>query len=124
LPSNTASPVFSSRSTTLAQAPRYVFNSVKAGSAVPVRFSLAGNLGLSIFSPGYPASKPVKCTTAARFDPVEQTVTAGNSSLSYKPAINTYTYAWKTEKKWAGTCRVLTVQFRDGTQRLAYFLFK
>jgi VCBS repeat-containing protein len=104
--------------------PRYIFNTVKAGSAVPVRFSLAGYQGLSIFAPGYPTSTPVKCTTAARFDLIEQTVTAGNSSLSYNPASNTYIYAWKTEKKWAGTCRVLTVQFRDGTQRLAYFLFK
>ena len=104
--------------------PRYVFNSVMAGSAVPVKFSLAGDQGLSIFSPSYPTSRPVKCTTAARTDPIEQTVTAGNSSLSYDVASDTYTYVWKTEKKWAGTCRLLTVQLDDGMQHLAYFRFK
>jgi VCBS repeat-containing protein len=104
--------------------PRYVFNSVKAGSAVPVKFSLAGDQSLDIFSPGYPTSRPVKCATAARIDPIEQTVTAGNSSLSYDPASDTYTYVWKTDKGWAGTCRVLTVQLNDGTQHLAYFRFK
>ena len=30
-------------------------NALKAGSAVPVRFSLNGNKGLAIFDPGYPA---------------------------------------------------------------------
>jgi hypothetical protein len=104
--------------------PRYIFNSVKAGSAVPVRFSLGGDQGLDIFSPGYPTSRPVKCATAARTDPIEQTVSAGNSSLNYDPASDTYTYVWKTENKWAGTCRVLTLQLDDGTQHLAYFRFK
>lgn len=104
--------------------PRYVFNSVKAGSAVPVKFSLAGDQGLSIFAPGSPTSMPVKCATAARTDPIEQTVLAGNSSLSYDALSDTYTYVWKTNKGWAGTCRVLTVQLNDGTQYLAYFRLK
>jgi hypothetical protein len=26
-----------------------------------------------------------------------------------------YTYVWKTDKTWAGTCRELTLHFRDGT---------
>jgi hypothetical protein len=104
--------------------PTYVFNSVKAGSAVPVKFSLGGDQGLSIFSPGYPTTRPSSCTNAAATDPIEQTVSAGNSSLSYDASSDTYTYVWKTDKKWAGTCRVLTVQLDDGTQHLAYFQFK
>ena len=104
--------------------PRDIFNSVKAGSAVPVKFSLGGNQGLDIFSPGYPTSRLVKCATAARTDPIEQTVSAGNSSLSYDATNETYTYVWKTENTWAGTCRLLTVQLDDGTQQLAYFRFK
>jgi alpha-tubulin suppressor-like RCC1 family protein len=104
--------------------PRYIFNSVKAGSGIPVKFSLEGDRSLDIFSPGYPTSRPVKCATAARTDPIEQTVSAGNSSLNYDIASDTYTYVWKTENNWAGTCRVLTVQLDDGTQHLAYFRFK
>lgn len=104
--------------------PRYIFNSVKGGSGIPVKFSLGGDQGMDIFSPGYPTSRPVKCTTAARTDPIEQTVSAGNSSLNYDIASDTYTYVWKTENNWAGTCRVLTVLLDDGTQHLAYFRFK
>jgi hypothetical protein len=106
------------------EGPSYVFNSIKAGSAVPVRFSLAGDQGLDILADGYPTSRSASCTTAAITDPIEQTVTAGNSSLSYDAASDTYTYVWKTDKGWAGTCRVLTVQLDDGTQHLAYFQFK
>jgi hypothetical protein len=104
--------------------PSYIFNSVKAGGAVPFRFSLGGDQGLSIFSPGYPSSRPASCTTAALSDPIEETVSAGNSSLSYDAASDTYAYVWKTNKGWAGTCRVLTVGLDDGTQHLAYFKFK
>jgi hypothetical protein len=106
------------------EGPSYIFNRVKAGGAVPIRFSLGGDQGLSIFSSGYPVSRPVSCTTAALSDPIEETVTVGNSSLIYDPATDQYTYIWKTNKGWAGTCRVLTVQLDDGTQHLAYFLFK
>jgi hypothetical protein len=36
-------------------------NVVKAGAAVPVKFSLDGNHGLGIFASGYPASQPMSC---------------------------------------------------------------
>jgi hypothetical protein len=52
-------------------------NSVKAGQAVPVRFSLDGNFGLSIFAADYPKSQQVACSTGAPVDDIEQTVTAG-----------------------------------------------
>jgi hypothetical protein len=51
-------------------------NVVKAGSAVPVKFSLGGNQGLNIFASGYPISVPIVCGSNAELDPVEQTVTA------------------------------------------------
>jgi hypothetical protein len=31
--------------------------------------------------------------------------TAGNSGVQYDAASDTYTYVWKTDKGWAGTCR-------------------
>lgn len=102
--------------------PTYVFNSVKAGSAIPVKFSLGGNQGLNILSDAI--SRPANCTTAAITDPIEQTVVAGNSSLSYDAASDTYTYVWKTDKKWVGTCHVLNIKLDDGTEHLAYFQFK
>jgi len=99
-------------------------NAMKAGAAVPVRFSLAGDQGLDIFTVGFPISQPVSCTVLKPSSGTVRTVTAGSSSLSYDPATGLYTYIWKTDKKWAGKCRVLIVQLDDGTQHLAYFRFK
>ena len=56
-------------------------------------------------------------------DAIEQTVTSGNSSLSYDAATDTYTYVWKTEKSFAGTCRAFTVALTDGTTHTANFKF-
>ncbi len=99
-------------------------NSMKAGAAVPIKFSLGGDQGLDILAAGYPVSRPVSCAgLASDSDPVE-TVTAGSSSLSFDPATGQYTYVWKTDRQWAGTCRVLTVQLDDGSQHLANFQFK
>jgi hypothetical protein len=95
-------------------------NLLKAGQAVPVKFSLRGDRGLGILA-ATPTSRPVQCDTSVASDPVEQTATAGTSGLSYDPAIDTYTYTWKTDKAWANTCRQLTVTLTDGTSHTALF---
>lgn len=99
-------------------------NSVKSGSAVPVKFSLGGNYGLNILATGYPKSVKIACDTSLPIDDVEETVTAGNSSLQYNPANGQYTYVWKTDKAWANTCRQFQLQLADGTLHLANFKFK
>jgi hypothetical protein len=99
-------------------------NSVKASSAIPVKFSLAGNQGLSIFAAGYPISQKITCDNGAPLDDIEETSTAGNSSLSYDAGSNQYNYVWKTDKAWAGTCRQLIVKLIDGTEQKANFKFK
>ncbi|MGE0104873.1 MAG: PxKF domain-containing protein [Blastocatellales bacterium] len=99
-------------------------NLVKAGGAVPVKFSLSGNKGLDILAPGFPISQQVACDSGASVSEIEETVTAGGSSLSYAPTTDTYTYVWKTSKAWSGTCRVLTVKFKDGSSFTANFRFK
>ena len=52
------------------------------------------------------------------------TQTAGGSSLSYDAASDTYTYVWKTDKAWAGTCRVLALKLTDNTWHVAGFWLK
>jgi hypothetical protein len=99
-------------------------NVVKAGSAVPVKFSLDGDQGLSIFEAGYPVSQGMACPSAAQPDNIEQTVTASTSGLQYDATTDTYTYVWKTQKSWAGTCRQLIVRLDDGTDHIANFQFK
>ena len=112
----------------------YVLNKTKAGSAIPVKFSLDGDQGLSIFETGdpsttsdnSPSSQKINCNTQeATVDPVEQTVSAGSSSLSYDALTDTYTYVWKTNKAWGSpaTCRRLDVTLVDGETYSAYFQF-
>jgi hypothetical protein len=100
------------------------FNEMKAGQAAPVKFSLGGNQGLNIFAAGSPSSVQITCDSGAPILPVEQTETAGQSSLSYDATSDQYKYTWKTESSWKSTCRQLTVTLRDGTVHVAYFKFK
>jgi len=99
-----------------------VRNTVKAGSAIPVKFSLGGNRGLTIFDDGFPASQTMGCSSGTT-DAVEETVTAGGSSLTYDPTLNQYKYVWKTDKSWANSCRRLVLQLNDGGRYEADFGF-
>jgi pimeloyl-ACP methyl ester carboxylesterase len=99
-------------------------NSMNAGRAVPLKFSLGGNSGLAIVAAGYPQTAAISCTTQAPTDEIEQTVTAGGSSLSYDASTDTYTYVWKTVSSWSGTCRRLTLKLNDGTTATADFKFR
>jgi hypothetical protein len=89
---------------------------------VPVKFSLGGDFGLNIIASGYPKATLTPCQVK-EIDQIEQTVNAGASSLSYDPLTGQYIYVWKTDKKWAGSCRVLTLKFIDGAVKTALFQF-
>jgi hypothetical protein len=88
-----------------------------------VKFSLAGDQGLNIFAAGSPTSQKITCDSSDPIDVIEETVTAGGSSLSYDASNNQYNYVWKSDKAWAGTCRQLSVKLIDGTTHLANFKF-
>jgi hypothetical protein len=100
------------------------WNVAKAGSAIPVKFSLNGNQGLNIFASNYPQSLKIACDSAASLEDIEETVTAGGSSLNYDAAAKQYVYVWKTQKGWVNTCRQLVVLLIDGTYHRANFKFK
>jgi hypothetical protein len=100
-------------------------NVTKAGSGIPVKFSLGGNRGLDVFyNSTYPASQQINCSSTAPLDTIETTVTAGGSSLSYDPSTGVYTYIWKTNSAWSGTCRALVLRTKFGTFHTANFKFK
>ena len=102
-----------------------IWNSVQAGSAIPVKFSLNGNQGLNIFTTGYPKVVTVTCPSAgAVVDAIEETVTANASGLQYDSTAAQYIYVWKTDKAWASSCRRLDVMFADGVTKSALFQFK
>ena len=99
-------------------------NLVNAGRAVPVKFSLSGNKGLSIFAAGSPASQQINCSSDAPISTLDATTTAGSSSLSYDAASDQYNYVWKTDSSWAGQCRALVVTLNDGSTHTALFKFR
>jgi hypothetical protein len=101
-------------------------NIVKAGSAVPVKFSLGGNRGLEILAAGAPTSQRVNPDGTAQVDWVEETIdNPGNSpALSYDAGTQRYQLVWKTSKEWSGTDRQLLVKLDDGTVHKVTFRFR
>jgi len=99
-------------------------NSANAGQSIPLKFSLGGNQGLNVFAPGYPISTLVPCDATEPGSTIEETVNAGGSSLSYNSTTDQYSYVWKTDKAWKGTCRMLVLKLADGTQYYAKFRFR
>ena len=102
-----------------------LLNLAKAGSAIPVKFSLSGNQGLDIFAwgEGYPKSQQIADTNAPG-DEIEETVNTASNSWSYDPVTDQYKYVWKTDKTWSGTSRQLQLKLNDGFTHRANFKFK
>ncbi|UUT36084.1 PxKF domain-containing protein [Microbacterium elymi] len=87
-----------------------VVNSVKAGSAVPIKFTLNGDQGTDILAAGSPTVQFGTCAPSATVDEIEQTVTAGASGLKYDADADQYVYVWKTDKSWAGRCATFSLE--------------
>jgi uncharacterized protein len=98
-------------------------NVVRAGSAVPVKFSLGGDHGTDVLAIGFPLTLQVDCSTGAP-GTSSPTGTAGGNVLTYDAAAGQYVYVWKTDRAWSGTCRRLIVQLNDGTMHDAMFQFR
>jgi CheY-like chemotaxis protein len=62
---------------------------------------------------GLVATRQIK----ARY-PEARIVNAGGSNLTYDASSDTYTYIWKTDKAWKGTCRQFVLGLKDGSTRL------
>ncbi len=98
-------------------------NRVNAGQGIPIMFNLNGNWGLNILRSGYPTSQKVACPDSAPNDDIEQTTTT-NAGLTYDASSGLYTYVWKTQKSWAGTCRQFNLGLNDGSSHTALFSFR
>ncbi|MEO7663970.1 MAG: PxKF domain-containing protein [Candidatus Limnocylindrales bacterium] len=96
-------------------------NRAKAGSSIPVKFSLGGDLGLAILA-GPPLVTQVACP-GLPVDAIETTAAATASTLGYDAASRQYTYVLRTSKTWAGTCRRLDVRLIDRTSHIVDFQF-
>ena len=102
------------------------FNAAAAGRAVALGFSVGDHQGLGslgLIDSGYPKSQPIACDPAALVDPTAGESVGASGRLSYKAEGERYTYAWRTNPAWIGTCRALSIRLNDGTNRVVYFSF-
>jgi hypothetical protein len=94
--------------------------SVRAASAVPVWFSLYGVSDTSA----------VRAVTsgAASCDGSGSTPTgtpvAMNGGLRYDATSDRFSFVWKTDRSWAGSCRLLEIDLNDGTTHTLMFDFR
>jgi hypothetical protein len=98
-----------------------ILNVVKAGAAVPVKFSLGGYKGMNILQ-GTPSARAIACSTA-QSDAIETTVAASSSGLQYDAPADQYIYVWKSESSWKNSCRRFTLALTDGSVHTADFQF-
>lgn len=99
-------------------------NLAKAGSAIPVKFSLGGNYGLNIFEAGSPSTLMLACTSSLQTNTIEETVSVTSNGLTYDATTGSYQFVWKSERSWTGSCRQLSLKFADGSEYRATFQFR
>jgi hypothetical protein len=101
-----------------------VYNTVKGGSTVPVKFTVKAG-AMPITDPAtvgtFTASK-FTCNTSAPTDGIE-TTTTGATSLRYDDTAGQFIYNWQTPKT-PGSCYRLTLTTADGTKTQALFQLK
>jgi MBG domain-containing protein len=96
-----------------------VVNVVNAGSTVPLKFSIGGFQGLNILQ-GPPTSVDVPCFAGSSKSTVQPGLPASNGLTAVGAQ---YSYNWRTEPSWAGTCRKVVLTLVDGSTHEALFSF-
>lgn len=96
---------------------------VEAGATAPVKYSLAdahGAMIANLQSFASLASAPASCdgSVAGAWETAAGTNPNG---IRYDSESQQFHFNWKTERGWAGTCRVLRLQLNDGSAHLALF---
>jgi hypothetical protein len=101
-------------------------NRAAAGSSMELTFSLGGSRGLAIIAADSPTVAFYSCGSTIPDAGSGTSVQAPGKSLPlvYDTRSGQYTFTWKTEKTWAGSCAELSVRLVDGSVRTALFQFK
>jgi hypothetical protein len=96
-------------------------NVATAGSTIPMKFTVGGFAGMQIFSAvASPSSVEVQCGSNAS----ENSIRMGTLSRSGLQSRGySYSYNWKTNPAWAGTCRKFVLTLSDGSTHEALFRF-
>jgi hypothetical protein len=99
-----------------------VFDVVKAGRGVPVRFSLGGLQGFGIVTPGHPGRSRSRAIRPRRTRS-RRRCRRWSACCSTTRRGDRYTFVWKTSGARADTCRRLVFELDDGTTHTANFRF-
>ncbi len=99
-------------------------NREKAGGAIALKFSLGNVTGMSVLAAGSPWSAQIDCGTLVQIGAQAPTSQVGHSDLAFDSKGKTYSYKWKTDKAWEGTCRAFVLALNDGTEHAGYFDFR
>jgi Bacterial pre-peptidase C-terminal domain len=99
-------------------------NEVKAGRVVPVKFSIDGFHGFDVFADGYPQSADYDCDAEEEPELDGGKPTSRVGRVIFNPRRDRYVYPWRTDPRWAGTCRQLVVKLSDGSVHRANFEFE
>jgi hypothetical protein len=104
-----------------------IFNTVKPGSAVPIKWRLLHASALPVSDPASFAglfSYQINCATSDSLESPVETVAPGGSGLQYLGEGN-WQLNWKTLTAYPrGSCRLLELRLSDGTSHYANFKFK
>ena len=92
-------------------------DAAKAGDALPLKFSLNGDNGLSIVI--QTTWKPASCSDWSS----SATATAGQGKLTYNPLNDRYTELVATDRTWKGSCRIVDLRLADGTDHTVHVQF-
>jgi lysophospholipase L1-like esterase len=104
---------------------RATWNEVNAGRTLPVKWRLTQD-GVPVSEPASftgLSSREVACESGAGDAAPVAGETAGSSGLSYT-GDGGWLFTWQTDKAWAGTCRLMTVSFDDGSTMTARLSFR
>jgi len=93
--------------------------SENAGRTLPVKFGLGANYGTDILADGSPQSVRIDCTTLA---PIGSPSAATGGPLVFDDG--QYSWNWKTDRSWGGTCRQLIFKLTDNVEHTVNFRFR
>jgi hypothetical protein len=100
-----------------------VYNTVKGGSTVPLKFELfAGSELTDVSAIESFKTQKITCSGTAVEDAIE-VVSTGGTSLRYDSTAGQFIQNWKTPTG-AGTCYSATMTAQDGSFIKAYFKLK
>ena len=110
-----------------------VWNSVKSGSTVPLKFHVytsngIGGTEITTVGGAFNSTNPfsvlrITCSTNANEDSVDFTTT-GSTSLRYDSVGGQFIQNWQTPGKQAGSCYRVSMQTKDGSYLVAFFKLK